>query len=112
MNSIYEINKGINKSVEFKGLRAQYIWYAGGGMMILLVLYSIMYVLGVNTYVCLALIGILGGLMLMKIYAMSNKYGEFGMMKAMAARSVPAVVKSYSRSVFMSSKAKGDGVKL
>ncbi|MEO7488719.1 MAG: DUF4133 domain-containing protein [Ferruginibacter sp.] len=24
-NSVYQINKGINKSIEFKGLKAQYI---------------------------------------------------------------------------------------
>ncbi|HMT97439.1 MAG TPA: DUF4133 domain-containing protein, partial [Ferruginibacter sp.] len=31
-NSVYQINKGINRSIEFKGLKAQYIWYLGGGL--------------------------------------------------------------------------------
>ena len=31
-NSVYKINKGINKPIEFKGLKAQYIWYLGGGL--------------------------------------------------------------------------------
>lgn len=33
-NSVYQINKGINKPIEFKGLKAQYIWYLGGGLVI------------------------------------------------------------------------------
>ena len=28
-NSVYQINKGINKAIEFKGLKAQYIWVPG-----------------------------------------------------------------------------------
>ena len=37
-NSVYQINKGINRSIEFKGLRAQYIWYLGGGVVALLIM--------------------------------------------------------------------------
>jgi len=100
-NSIYQINKGIMRSVEFKGLQAQYIWYAGGGVLVLMILYSILYILGVNKFISLFVIGVSGAIILMKIYAMSKKYGEFGLMKAMAKKRVPAVVKSYSRAVFM-----------
>ena len=31
-SSIYGINKGVNRPAEFKGLKAQYIWYLGGGL--------------------------------------------------------------------------------
>ena len=75
-NSVYTINKGINKSIEFKGLKAQYIWYLGGGIIALLILFAIMYII-------------------------SNKYGEHGMMKAMAKRNVPKVLKSYNRKAFL-----------
>jgi len=106
--SIYQINKGIMKSVEFKGLQAQYIWYAGGGVMVLMVLYSILYIIGVNTYISLVLVGVLGAFLLMKIYGMSKKYGEYGLMKAMAQKRIPKVVKSSSRAVFMKN-AVGNG---
>jgi hypothetical protein len=33
MNSVYKINKGINKPIEFKGLKAQYIGYLGIGIL-------------------------------------------------------------------------------
>ena len=45
-NSVYQINKGINKSIEFKGLKAQYIWYFAGGVIALLILFAIMYIIG------------------------------------------------------------------
>ena len=100
-NSVYQINKGINKSIEFKGLKAQYIWYFGGGVIVLLILFAIMYIIGVNSYVCLGII-LMGGIVLViKVYALSNKYGEHGLMKSMAKHSVPKVLKSNSRSVFL-----------
>lgn len=99
-NSVYSINKGINKSIEFKGLRAQYIWYFGGVVMLLFLLYTIMYFIGLNSYLSIGIIALAGTFMTVKVYALSNKYGEYGMMKAMAKRMVPKVVKSYSRKVF------------
>lgn len=100
-NSVYTINKGINKSIEFKGLKAQYIWYFGGGVVALLILFAILYVIGINSFICLGIILIGGVILTIKIYALSNKYGEHGMMKAMAKRNVPKVLKSYSRRVFL-----------
>ena len=99
-NSVYKINKGINQSIEFKGLKAQYIWYLGGGVVGLLILYSVMYIIGLPTVVCLILIGGCGTLLVMKIYKMSHKYGEHGLMKALARKQVPNVVKCNSRNVF------------
>jgi hypothetical protein len=100
-NSVYQINKGINKSIEFKGLKAQYIWYFGGGVVALLILFAIMYILGINSFVCLGIILVAGTVLVIKVYAMSNKYGQYGMMKKLAKRSVPKVVRAKSRGVFM-----------
>ena len=100
MNSVYKINKGINKPIEFKGFKAQYIWYLGIGLVILLVLFAILYIVGVNTYVCLVLILILGTCLYIRVSKLSNKYGEHGMMKKIASQSVPRVIKAYSRKMF------------
>lgn len=100
-NSVYRINKGINKSIEFKGLKAQYIWYLGAGVIGLLILFAIMYIVGLNSFVCIAIIVTLGSLLVMKIYGMSKQYGEHGLMKAMAKKLVPGVVKCNSRKVFI-----------
>ncbi len=99
-NSVYQINKGINKSIEFKGLKAQYIWYLGGGMVALLILFALLYIIGINPFVCVGFILVAGTALLLKIYQMSNKYGEHGMMKKLARRSVPLTIKSYSRRIF------------
>jgi len=101
MSSVYRINKGINKSIEFKGLKAQYIWYFGAAVMVLFLLYTIMYLIGLNSYLSMGIIAVLGSGVTVKIYALSNKYGEHGLMKEMAKRMVPKVIKSYSRKVFL-----------
>ena len=51
--SVYTINKGINKPIEFKGLKAQYIGYLAAGLIGLLILFAALYISGVNTFVCL-----------------------------------------------------------
>ena len=99
-SSVYKINKGINKPVEFKGLKAQYIWYLGGGLVIMLILFALLYIIGVNSFLCVVLIGIMGMVLFTWVYRISNKYGEHGMMKKVASRGIPAVIKSYSRKKF------------
>src|SRR6476619_3719139 len=99
-NSIYSINKGINKSIEFKGLKAQYIWYLGGGLVVLLIVFAVLYITGINAFICVGIILIAGTFLVLKVYALSNQYGEHGMMKKLAQQSVPHSVKSNSRKFF------------
>jgi len=99
-NSVYSINKGINQSIEFKGLKAQYIWYLGGGVVGLMILFAVMYIIGIPSLICIAFIGASGTFLVFKIYGMSNTYGEYGMMKALARKQIPKWIKVYSREVF------------
>ncbi|PVD50921.1 DUF4133 domain-containing protein [Terrimonas sp.] len=105
-NSVYQINKGINQSIEFKGLKAQYIWYLGGGVVALLIVFAGMYIIGLPTYLCIGIILTAGTFLVMKIYGMSNKYGEHGLMKALARKQVPKLIKSRSRKIFIGIKDK------
>ena len=107
MSSVYQINKGINQSIEFKGLKAQYIWYLGGGVVGLMIVFAVLFIVGIPSLVCVALIGTAGTVMVIKIYKMSGQYGEFGMMKALAARQIPKCVKVRSRAVFSVSANSG-----
>ena len=100
-NSVYQINKGINQSIEFKGLKAQYIWYLGGGVVALLIIFATMYIIGLPSFVCIGIILTAGTVLVIRIYGMSNKYGEYGLMKALARKQVPKVIKSRSRKVFL-----------
>lgn len=97
MSSLYKINKGINKPIEFKGLKAQYIWYLGAGILTLLILFAILYICGVNSFICLGLIAILGTTLFMYINRLSHTYGEYGMMKKIAQRGIPKVIECRSR---------------
>ena len=103
-NSVYTVNKGINKTIEFKGLKAQYIWYLGAGVIILMIVFAGMYIAGLPSLLCIAIVGISGTLLVLKIYRMSHKYGQYGMMKALARKQLPKAVKSYSRNVFLFTK--------
>lgn len=103
-NSVYQINKGINQSIEFKGLKAQYIWYLGGGIIVLMIFFAAMYIIGLPSFFCIAIIGTLGTLLVLKIYKMSHQYGEFGMMKALAKRQVPKAIRVQSRKFFKMQK--------
>ena len=95
-NSVYQINKGINKPIEFKGLKAQYIWYLGAGLVALLILFAIIYIAGVNVFICLAVILTLGSALFMYVYKLSRTYGQYGLMKKVARKGVPACIKNYS----------------
>ena len=101
-NSIYKINKGINKAIEFRGLKAQYIWYLGGGIIGLMILFAIMYVIGINSFICVGLVLTAGTFVFMYVYKLSNKYGEHGMKKKIAKRNIPGVVKCNDRKIFVS----------
>lgn len=103
-NSIYQINKGINQAIEFKGLKAQYIGYLGAGLVVLLILFAGMYSMGIPSLLSVGIILISGSLFAAKIYRQSNTYGEYGLMKALAAKRVPKVIKSNSRQVFLNLK--------
>jgi len=43
----YPINKGIGRSVEFKGLKAQYLFIFAGGLLATFILFVVMYMAGV-----------------------------------------------------------------
>ncbi len=95
-NSVYPINRSINKPVEFKGLKAQYIWYLGGGLVILLIFFAVIYICGVNVFISLALVTSLTVALFMYIYKLSRNYGEHGLMKKIARKAIPKVIKNYS----------------
>ena len=103
-NSVYQINKGINKPVEFRGLKAQYIWWLGAGLVCLLIVFAIMYAAGVNAFISLAVILLAAGGLFMKVYQLSRRYGQYGMMKMLAKKSIPHCIQSRSRKVFLGLK--------
>ena len=88
----YNINKGIGRTVEFKGLKAQYLFLFAGGLLGMLILIMILYMTGVNSYLCL-FIGIGGGSLLVRqTFSLNKKYGEHGLMKVGANKRHPRYI--------------------
>ncbi|MFZ4262163.1 DUF4133 domain-containing protein [Sphingobacterium sp. HJSM2_6] len=100
MASVYIINKGVNQALEFKGLKAQYIWYLGGGILVLMILFAVLYYLNVPSWVCVLVILFLGVVLLKTSFSMSRKYGQHGLMKQLAKSQIPRFVKSQHRLLF------------
>jgi type IV secretory pathway TrbL component len=100
MGTIYQINKGINKPIVFKGFQGQYISWLAGGLVCLLILFAVLFIAGLPMLVVLALILFLGlGLFSATSY-LSRRFGATGLEKHMASRSVPVYLKFKSRRIF------------
>ena len=97
----YTLNKGINKPIEFRGLKAQYIWHLAGSMVGAMVVFALLYIAGMSAYVDVALALGLGGLLVSRVYRMSRKYGQYGLMKKSARKAVPRALLSRSRKCFI-----------
>ncbi|MDM1679900.1 DUF4133 domain-containing protein [Myroides odoratimimus] len=88
----YNINKGIGTSVEFKGLKAQYLFYFAGGLLGNLILVMVLYMAGVNNLVCLVLGFSTSGYLVYKVFALNKKYGQYGLMKLQARKYFPRYI--------------------
>jgi hypothetical protein len=96
----YSINKGVNKPLEFRGLQAQYIWYLAASLLLVFPTFAVLYLLGISLYTDLPLCLLLGGLLITRIYRLSRKYGQYGIMKKRAQKVLPAYLRSRSRKCF------------
>ena len=100
MASVYYINKGINKPIEFKGLKAQYIAYLAIGLVFLLVAFAVLYLVGVPLYICLFVVGGSGFILFTQVFRLSHKYGQYGLMKKAAKSAIPKYLRIKSRTTF------------
>ena len=85
----YPINRGIGKPVEFKGLKSQYLFIFAGGLLALFVLFIIMYMVGINQWVCIIFGVTSATLLVWQTFRLNEKYGTYGLMKLSARRSHP-----------------------
>lgn len=85
----YGINKGIGKSVEFRGLKAQYLFIFAGGLLAVFVVFVILYMAGVDQWVCIAFGVAAASVLVWLTFRLNARYGEHGLMKLLAARRHP-----------------------
>ncbi|MGV0919165.1 DUF4133 domain-containing protein [Empedobacter falsenii] len=105
----YNINKGIGRTVEFKGLKAQYLFIFAGGLLGVLLLVMILYLANVNSYICLTVGISLGFVITWQTFRLNKKYGEHGLMKRGANKKHPQFIicrKAVKRCLKYNSKRK------
>jgi len=88
----YSINRGIGRPAEFQGLKSQYLFYFAGGLLGLFIVFVVMFMAGVNQWICI-IFGIISGFLLVYgTFHLNKTYGEHGLMKAQARRNHPRFV--------------------
>ena len=85
----YNINKGIGKSVEFKGLKSQYLFIFAGGLLAVFMVFVILYMVGVSQWVCITFGVIAASVLVWLTFNLNTRYGESGLMKLMAKKQHP-----------------------
>lgn len=85
----YPVNKGIGRPVEFKGLKAQYLFIFVGGLLALFVLFVILYMIGIDQWICIGFGVVSASVLVWQTFALNARYGEHGLMKLGATKNHP-----------------------
>jgi len=88
-NYTYSINKGTGKTVEFKGLKSQYLIAFFAGIFVLFILFVILRICAVPIIANFGIIFTLGSLLIYYVFKLNKKYGTHGLMKLTARKRVP-----------------------
>ena len=100
MASVYQINKGVSRPIVFKGLKAQYIAYLAIGLVVLLLLFAALYIIRISLLVLLPLIIGLATALFYAVFTLSARFGEHGLMKYFARKSLPGYLRFGNRKLF------------
>lgn len=90
--SEYSINKGIGRSVEYRGLKAQYLFIFALGLLSMFILFVVMYVAGVPQWFCIGFTAVAAPPSCGSPSRLNAKYGQYGLMKLGAARFHPRYI--------------------
>lgn len=88
----YNINRGVGKTVEFKGLKAQYLLAFVIGLLIIFFVFVIMYMTGINNLCCISFGIIATTILVWFTFRLNTKYGRFGLMKLAANKRHPRCI--------------------
>lgn len=85
----YGMNKGVGRSVEFRGLTSQYLFLFAAGMLASLLLTMVLYMAGADRTLCILVALVCMSLVVWGTFRMNRRYGPHGLMKRLAARRHP-----------------------
>ena len=95
--SDFEINKGVGREVEFKGLRAQYLFIFAFGLLAVFVVFVIMYTAGIGQWTCIGFGVSAATSVVWLTFSLNRRFGSHGLMKLLAARQHPRRILSRKR---------------
>ncbi len=95
MKSVYTINKGVGKPVVFKGLTGNYIWLMGVLLVLLLLQFSLLYLIGVPLYLIIIMTVLAFGIGYRYALRICSMYGEHGWMKQNCSGNIPKRIKGF-----------------
>ena len=95
--SDFEINKGVGREVEFKGLRAQYLFIFAFGLLAVFVVFVIMYTAGIGQWTCIGFGVSAATAVVWLTFSLNRRFGSHGLMKLLAARQHPRRILSRKR---------------
>lgn len=84
------MNKGVGRSVEFRGLTSQYLFLFAAGMLASLLLTMVLYMAGADRTLCILVALVCMSLVVWGTFRMNRRYGPHGLMKRLAAPAAPA----------------------
>jgi hypothetical protein len=85
----YKINKGIGKSVEFQGLKSQYLFIFAAGLLAVFIIFVVMFMAGVGQWICIGFGVVAASVLVWLTFSLNARYGEHGLMKLLARRQHP-----------------------
>lgn len=88
----YTINKGIGRTVEYKGLKAQYLFIFAGGLIADFVLFVIMYMCGLPQWFCIGFGAVSASVLVWYTFRLNSKYGQYGLMKLTSVKYRPRYI--------------------
>lgn len=83
----YNINKGVDRPLDFYGLKEQNIIYFAGGILAAIVIYF--FIAFINQYVAIGVASLVAVGDYFACYFINNKYGVHGLAKTTAMNSCP-----------------------
>ncbi len=83
----YTINKGVNRPLDFYGLKESYIFYFAGGVTLAILVYFVLQFF--SNWVAIPVALVLAIFSYVVTYYLNNKYGANGLSKRMAQNACP-----------------------
>lgn len=83
----YKINKGVNRPLDFYGLKETYIFYFVGGLVCAILAYFLLQF--ISNWVAIPVAVVIAAASYFVTYYLNNKYGASGLSKRMAQNSCP-----------------------